>query len=69
MLRPGEPQAMYHWETDQEGFLVLSGEAVLIVEGQERPLRQWDFVHCPAGTQHVIVGAGDAHCVVFRFGA
>ena len=60
---------MYHWETDQEGFLVLSGEAVLIVEGQERPLRQWDFVHCPAGTQHVIVGPGDAHCVVFRFGA
>ena len=58
-LGPGEPMAMYHWEADQEDFLVLAGEALLIVEGEERPLRQWDFVHCPAGTKHVIVGAGE----------
>jgi len=69
VLRPGEPMAMYHWETDQEDFLVLSGEAVLVIEGEERPLRQWDFVHCPAGAKHVIVGAGDARCVVFAVGA
>ena len=69
VLEPGEPMAMYHWETDQEDFLVLSGEALLIVEGEERPLRQWDFVHCPAGTNHVIVGAGDGPCVVFAVGA
>jgi quercetin dioxygenase-like cupin family protein len=69
VLEPGEPMAMYHWETDQEGFLVLSGEALLIVEGQERPLRRWDYVHCPAGTQHVIVGAGDGPCAVFAVGA
>ena len=56
---------MYHWETDQEDFLVLPGDALLVVEGEERPLRQWDFVHCPAGTQHVIVGAGDGPCIVF----
>ena len=49
VLEPGEPMAMYHWEADQEDFLVLSGEALLIVEGEERPLRQWDFVHCPPG--------------------
>ena len=55
---------MYHWETEQKGFLVLSGEALLIVEGQERPLREWDFVHCPAKTNHVIVGAGEGPCVV-----
>src|ERR671931_144041 len=47
VLGPGEPMAMYHWEADQEDFLVISGEALLIVEGQERPLRAWDFVHCP----------------------
>ena len=58
-LGPGEPMAMYHWEADQEDFLLLAGEALLIVEGEERPLRAWDFVHCPAGTKHVIVGAGD----------
>ena len=69
VLEPGEPMAMYHWETDQEDFLVLSGEAVLVVEGEERRLRQWDFVHCPAGTKHVIVGAGDAPCTVFAVGA
>jgi uncharacterized cupin superfamily protein len=64
VLGPGEPIGMYHWEADAEGFLVLSGEALLIVEGEERPLRQWDFVHCPPETQHMIVGAGDGPCVI-----
>ena len=68
-LAPGEPMAMYHWEADQEDFLVLAGEALLIVEGQERALRQWDFVHCPPGTNHVLVGAGDAPCLVLAVGA
>jgi quercetin dioxygenase-like cupin family protein len=69
VLAPGEPMAMYHWETDQEDFLMLSGEALLIIEGEERPLRQWDFVHCPPGTKHVIVGAGESLCIVFAVGA
>ena len=64
VLAPGEPNAMYHWETEQEDFLVLSGEALLIVEGQERPLKQWDFVHCPPETRHVFVGAGNGPCVI-----
>jgi uncharacterized cupin superfamily protein len=68
-LEPGEPMAMYHWEADQEDFLVLAGEALLVVEGEERALRQWDFVHCPARTKHVIVGAGDASCLVLAVGA
>jgi uncharacterized cupin superfamily protein len=69
VLRPGEPIAMYHWEADQEDFLVLSGQALLIVEGEERPLRQWDFVHCPPETKHIIVGAGETSCVVLSVGA
>jgi glyoxylate utilization-related uncharacterized protein len=64
VLAPGEPNSMYHWETVQEDFLVLSGEALLIVEGQERPLKQWDFVHCPPEARHVFVGAGDGACVI-----
>ena len=68
-LAPGEPMMMYHWEADQEDFLVLAGEALLIVEGEERPLRRWDLVHCPAGTRHAIVGAGDAPCLVLAVGA
>ena len=69
VLQPGEPMSMYHWEADQEAFLVVSGEAVLIVEGEERPLRAWDFVHCPPHTRHVIVGAGTGPCVVIAVGA
>jgi uncharacterized cupin superfamily protein len=69
VLGPGEPIGMYHWEADQEDFLVLSGQALLIVEGQEQPLRQWDFVHCPPETSHMIVGAGDGPCAVLAIGA
>jgi uncharacterized cupin superfamily protein len=64
VLGPGEPIGMYHWETEAEGFLVLSGEALLLVEGQERSLQPWDFVHCPPKTRHMIVGAGDGSCAV-----
>jgi uncharacterized cupin superfamily protein len=66
VLGEGEPMSMYHWEADQEDFLVLAGEGLLIVEGEERPLRQWDFVHCPAGAKHTIVGGP---CVVVAVGA
>ena len=69
VLPPGKPMAMYHREDEQEGFLVLAGECVLVIEGEERRLRPWDFVHCPAGTEHVIVGAGDRPSVVLAVGA
>jgi uncharacterized cupin superfamily protein len=69
VLGPGEPIGMYHWEADQEDFLVLAGEALLLVEGEERPLRQWDFVHCPPGTRHMILGAGSGPCVLLAVGA
>jgi uncharacterized cupin superfamily protein len=68
-LAPGNPMSMYHWEADQEDFLVLAGEAILIVEGVERPLKAWDFVHTPAGVPHTIVGAGEGTCVVLAIGA
>jgi uncharacterized cupin superfamily protein len=69
VIMPGEPNGMYHGEEDQEGFLVLSGECILIVEGEERRLRQWDFFHCPAWTRHILVGAGDGPCAIFMVGA
>jgi uncharacterized cupin superfamily protein len=69
ILGPGEPMSMYHWEADQEDFLVLAGEALAIVEGEERPLRRWDFLHCPPGTNHVIIGAGEGPCLVLAVGA
>jgi uncharacterized cupin superfamily protein len=69
LLGPGEPLSMYHYENDQEDFLVLDGEALAIVEGEERPLRRWDFLHCPPGTNHTIVGAGESPCLVLSVGA
>lgn len=69
ILRPGEPNCMYHAEEAQEDFLVLAGEVLLIVEGQERLLKAWDFVHCPPWTEHVFVGAGDGPCLVLAVGA
>jgi uncharacterized cupin superfamily protein len=69
VLPPGEPNALYHSEGVQEGFLVLSGECTLVVEEEERSLKQWDYFHCPAGTRHVIVGAGEGPCAVLMLGA
>jgi len=68
VLEPGEPSGMYHREGDQEDFLVLSGECIAIIEGEERRLRAWDFVHCPGGTAHIFVGAGDGPCAIFMIG-
>ena len=58
VLEPGQPASVYHAESTQEAFLVLSGECLAVIDGEERTLRAWDFVHCPAGTPHVFVGAG-----------
>ena len=69
VLSPGEPNCMYHGENAQEDFLVLSGECLLLIEGEERPLRQWDFVHCPAWAEHVFVGAGNGPCAILMVGA
>ena len=68
VLEPGQPNGLYHGEETQEGFLVLDGECLLLVEGEERRLRAWDFFHCPDGTEHILVGAGDGTCIVLMTG-
>jgi uncharacterized cupin superfamily protein len=69
VLQPGESNCLYHSESQQEAFLVLSGECRLLVDGEERLLGPWDFFHCPAGTQHVFVGAGDGPSAILMTGA
>jgi uncharacterized cupin superfamily protein len=69
VLRPGQPSCKYHSESVQEDFLVLGGQCLLLLEGAERPLRQWDFVHCEPGAEHVFVGAGDGPCWILQIGA
>jgi uncharacterized cupin superfamily protein len=68
VLEPGQPSCMYHGEDEQEDFLVLAGECLLLVEGEERRLGPWDFVHCPPWTEHVFVGAGDGPCTILGVG-
>jgi len=69
VLLPGKPSTMYHRESDQEDFLVLSGQCLLIIEGEESLLRAWDFVHCAPNTAHSFVGTGDGSCVILMVGA
>ena len=69
VLRPGEANGLYHSEGVQEGFLVLAGECTLLVEEEERTLRQWDYFHCPSGVKHIFVGAGDGPCAILMLGA
>ena len=69
VLAPGQPACMYHGENEQEDFLVLAGRCLLLVEGEERLLEAWDFVHCPAWTEHVFVGAGDGPCAILAVGS
>ncbi len=69
VLEPGQPSSYYHGEDAQEDFLVLSGECLLLVEGEERRCKAWDFVHCPPWTEHVFVGAGDGPCAILAVGA
>jgi uncharacterized cupin superfamily protein len=66
---PGQPNGLYHEESNQEDFLVLHGECIAIVEEQERRMQAWDFLHCPPGTRHVFVGAGDGPCAILKIGA
>jgi uncharacterized cupin superfamily protein len=68
VVLPGQPTGRYHAESVQEDFLILMGECILIIEEQERHLRAWDFVHCPPGTAHTFVGAGDGPCVILGAG-
>ena len=69
VLRPGQPNGLYHAESVQEDFLVLAGECLLLIEGEERRLQAWDFVHCPPHTEHIFVGAGEGPCVILMAGA
>jgi uncharacterized cupin superfamily protein len=69
VLWPGRTTWLYHSESAQEAFLVLNGEALMIVEDQERRLRAWDFVHCPAGTRHAFLPIGDTPSVIAMVGA
>ncbi|MHB8531822.1 MAG: cupin domain-containing protein [Solirubrobacteraceae bacterium] len=69
VMQPGQPNCRYHSEPVQEDFLVLHGECLAIVDGEEQRLRQWDLFHCPAGVEHVFVGAGESPCAVLMIGS
>ncbi len=67
VLGPGQ-RGLYHREKGQEDFLVVSGECIAIVDGEEQRLKAWDFLHCPPWTEHTFVGAGEGPCVIVMAG-
>ena len=69
VLEPGKPSCMYHNEPEQEDFLILAGECLVLIEEEERPAKAWDLVHCPPNTNHVFVGAGDGPCLILSVGS
>lgn len=69
VIEPGDRSTLYHAEEAQEDFLILRGSCIAIVEEEERPVQQWDLVHCPAGTRHVFVNDGSEPCVLLMVGA
>jgi uncharacterized cupin superfamily protein len=69
VLEPGRPSGLYHAESHQENFLILAGECLLLIDGEELHLGAWDFVHCPPGTEHVFIGAGSRPCIYVAVGA
>lgn len=69
VIEPGQPSCLYHTENAQEDFFVLTGECLLLIEGEDRRLRAGHFVHCPPWTEHVFVGAGDGPCAILMIGA
>jgi uncharacterized cupin superfamily protein len=69
VLQPGEAFGYYHAEAAEEGFLVLSGECIAVIENEERRMRRWDYFYSAPGTAHVIVGAGDEASVILMFGS
>lgn len=69
VLWPGQPNGLYHQESVQEDFLIVAGECLVLIEGEERRLKAWDFVHCRAGTEHIFVGAGEGPCVIVMAGS
>jgi uncharacterized cupin superfamily protein len=68
VLMPGESNGLYHGENQQEDFVVLAGECLLLLDGEERRLRRWDFFHSPPWTEHIFVGAGDGPCAILMVG-
>jgi uncharacterized cupin superfamily protein len=69
VIEKGQPSCLYHTENAQEDFFVLTGECLLLIEGEERRLRAGHFVHCPPWTEHVFVGTGDDPCAILMVGA
>ena len=70
-LKPGAWSAQRHWHEGEDEFVVmLSGEAVLIDDDGEHPMRAGDVAAFPKGdgNGHVLVNRSDSDCVFIAVG-
>ena len=64
-LFPSGSQGAYHYHRERESLVVvISGEAVEVVEGKDNPIKAGDVIYIPAGEKHKIVNNSDMD---FRF--
>ena len=71
VLQPGAWSAQRHWhEGEDELVVMLSGEAVLVDDGGETPLRAGDIAAFPKndGNGHCLQNRGDAPCSYVAIG-
>lgn len=71
-LKPGAWSSQRHWHDEEDEFLVMiSGEAVLVEDDGETPLRAGDCVAFPAGAKngHHLRNASDFDCMFVVVGS
>jgi uncharacterized cupin superfamily protein len=71
-LKPGAWSSQRHWHDDEDEFLVMvAGEAILVEDEGETPLRAGDCAAFPAGVRdgHHLRNASDSDCVFVVVGS
>ncbi len=62
-VRPGHRLSYQRHSRRSEHWFVVSGAGIVVLEGEERPVRAGSAVDVPAGTAHRISSTGDVDLV------
>jgi len=59
LLEPGSRVPYHYHKTRESVLIVISGEGVEIVEGEEFPVKAGDILFIPAGEKHAIINRSE----------